>query len=271
MRRQAIRDHAMSLRHGDADASERAVEWIGLRLTLRMPKTPQQLDLEKQLVAEAGVERVKDGMLLGLGSGSTARHFIRALAARLAERKERVTAVATSEASAQLALSLNIPVIEPERGMRLDLTVDGADEIGPALSLIKGGGGALLREKLVATNSASMLVISDSSKVRPVLGAFPLPLEVIPFATSWILDEMERLGGHPKLRTDGKGPLLSDQKNHLVDCAFGLITDPSSLARQLDGIPGIVEHGLFIGLAGEALVADGDTVMMLRPDAALPP
>ncbi len=231
-----------------------------------LPETQRLLDAEKQLAATAALRWVRDGMVLGLGTGSTAAHFI----AQLGERVRgglRVQATATSRASEALAREVGIPLLEPRRGLRFDLTVDGADELDPHLRLTKGGGGALLREKVLATASDYLLVIADSSKAVAQLGRFPLPLEVVPFALPWVLDAVAALGGAPVPRADKQqdGKLaLSDQGNLLVDCHFEVLTDPEGLAGQLQQIPGVVEHGLFLGLARAAVVARGAQVLVWR-------
>ncbi|WP_210521350.1 ribose-5-phosphate isomerase RpiA [Hymenobacter terricola] len=228
-----------------------------------------KLDLEKQRAAAAALRWVRDGMIVGLGSGSTAAHFITQLGERV-QAGLRVQATATSRASEDLARHAGIPLLEPRRGLRFDLTVDGADELDPHLRLIKGGGGALLREKVLATASDYWLIIADSSKAVAQLGHFPLPLEVVPFALPWVLDAVAALGGAPVVRPDHQKPselAHSDQGNLLVDCRFEAIPDPEQLAAQLQNIPGVVEQGLFIGLARAALVAQGELVMVWRAGA----
>lgn len=230
-----------------------------------------QLDREKQRVAAEALRWVRDGMIVGLGSGSTAAHFIRLLGAALRAGTLQVQATATSLASETLARQVGIPLLKPQRGLRFNLTVDGADELDPQLRLVKGGGGALLREKVIATASDYLLIIADSSKAVARLGRFPLPLEVVPFALPWVLDTVEILGGAPIVREDKeKAPQLahSDQGNVLVDCHFQAIPDPAQLAQQLQSVPGIVEHGLFLGQARAALVAQGDQVQVMRPGVA---
>ncbi|TGE04944.1 ribose-5-phosphate isomerase RpiA [Hymenobacter fodinae] len=227
-----------------------------------------QLDQEKRLAAAAALRWVRDGMVLGLGTGSTAAHFIALLGEAVRDGQLRVQATATSQASEAQARELGIPLLEPQRGLRFDLTIDGADELDPRLRLIKGGGGALLREKVLATASQYLLIIADSSKLVPQLGQFPLPLEVVPFALPWVLDAVAELGGSPVLRSDRhnlKEPARSDQGNFLVDCHFTHIPDPEQVAAQLQTIPGVVEHGLFLGLAQAALVTQGDQVMVVKP------
>jgi ribose 5-phosphate isomerase A len=178
----------------------------------------------------------------------------------------RVEGIATSIDSERLARDCEIPLIEPARGLKLDLGVDGADEIGPDLDLIKGGGGALLREKVVERACRYFLVLADSSKIVRQLGKFPLPVEVIPFSLPWVMDELEALGGKPVQRTvPGLGhAYITDQQNYILDCHFGVIEDPRRLATQLEAIPGIAEHGLFIDYASAALIADGNDVLVFR-------
>ena len=230
--------------------------------------TPQ--DQEKQLAAAAALRWVRDGMLLGLGTGSTSAQFIRQLGAAV-QGGLKVQGTATSLASEALARQLGIPLLEPRRGLRFDLAVDGADELDRQLRLIKGGGGALLREKTIETASDYLLVVADSSKLVPTLGRFPLPLEVVPFTLPWVLDAVEKLGGAPVVRPatgDPNALYLTDQRNHIVDCHFGQIADPESLAQQLAQLPGVVEHGLFLGLAKAAIVIQGGQPMVLKPGQA---
>lgn len=230
-----------------------------------------QLDREKQRVATEALRWVRDGMTVGLGSGSTAACFIRLLGDAIQAGTLQVQATATSLASEALARQMGIPLLEPQRGLRFDLTVDGADELDPQLQLVKGGGGALLREKIIAAASDYVLIIADSSKAVAQLGQFPLPLEVVPFALPWVLDAVAALGGAPVVREDKeKAPQAarSDQGNLLVDCHFQALPDPEQLAQQLQAVPGIVEHGLFLGMAQAAVVAHGDQVQVLRPGVA---
>ncbi len=230
-------------------------------------KSKDQLDEEKQAAAHAALKFVRSGMRLGLGSGSTSHCFIRLLGEQVRSGALRVEGLATSKDSERLARECAIPLLRPARGLQLDLGVDGADEIGPDLELIKGGGGALLREKVVERACRYFLVIADSSKLVRRLGAFPLPVEVIPFSLPWVLDELEKLGGKPVQRMYSKEPdrpYLTDQQNYIADCHFGVIEDPAALARKLEAIPGVAEHGLFVDYANAALVADGPEVKVLR-------
>lgn len=203
---------------------------------------------------------VKPGMVLGLGTGSTAEHFVRVLAQKVADGLD-VTGVPTSERTAKLAASLGIPLTNLDDTPHLDITVDGADELDRELRLIKGGGGALLREKIVATASTRMIVIADASKLVMTLGAFPLPVEVIPFGCAVtarkIADVASAFGctGKVARRADEYGePFFTDSENFIYDCSFGTIPDPDGLAAGLNRIAGVVDNGLFIGIATLAIV-----------------
>ncbi|MBI0026324.1 ribose-5-phosphate isomerase RpiA [Bartonella sp. M0187] len=217
------------------------------------------LQLKKAAAAKA-VEFVEDGMKLGIGTGSTANEFIRLLALRVKEGL-KVTGVATSERSEQLCRELGIPVASLDEMPSLDLDIDGADEIGPKMALVKGGGGALLREKIVAFASARMLVIADQSKLVKTLGAFPLPIEVNPFgleATKLaIVDVAKSLGlsGNISLRVKNNKIFVTDGGHFILDASFSRISDPESLSTALFSIPGVVEHGLFLNLANKSVVA----------------
>lgn len=231
-----------------------------------MPKSKAELELEKQLAAETVARWVPHGACIGIGSGTTAAYFIRALGRRIREEQLRLSGIATSKASEELARSEGMPLIEPQRGLLLDFTVDGADELTPELHLIKGGGGKLFREKVIASASRFLLVVADSSKPVEMLGNMPLPVEVVPFALPWVMDRVTSLGGDPVLRESSGSPVLTDQGNWLLDCHFRTIPDPATLAEKLSNIPGILEHGLFLGLAKLAVVADGNRVSLLRPN-----
>lgn len=215
----------------------------------------------KRIAAARALEEVQQGMRLGLGTGSTARHFVDLLGEKVA-RGFDVICVPTSEVTAAQARSLSIPLTDLESTPELDLTVDGADEIGPGLALIKGAGGALLREKIVATASARMLVIADESKVVEFLGKFPLPIEVNAFglgATRALLEKLMRAEAvEPTLslrrRPDGS-PYVTDGGHLIIDALFGRISTPEALSRALLDIPGVVQHGLFLGLCQRAYVA----------------
>ncbi len=208
-------------------------------------------------------------MRLGLGTGSTARHFVDLLGERV-RAGLKLIAVPTSEATARQAEAVGIPITTLDETPELDLTVDGADEIGPDLVLIKGGGGALLREKIVAAASARMLVIADGSKWVGELGSFPLPIEVVPFGLEATRRAIERAAAGlgmpvvPELRTRDGHAFVTDGGHFILDAAFGRIPDPAALAGGLAAIPGVVEHGLFIGLARTAIVADAGGVHVIE-------
>lgn len=225
----------------------------------------------KRRAAAAALAFVEDGMKLGLGTGSTADEFVRLLAEKVKAGFD-VIGVPTSERTAALAGSLGIRLATLDELPQLDLTVDGADEIGPGLALVKGGGGALLREKIVAAASTRMVVIADASKVVDPIGAFPLPIEVNPFgfgstrakivAAAAALD----LAGPVELRRTAAGaPYLTDGGHWIVDASFRRIPQPEKLSRALFEIPGVVEHGLFLGLASAAVVARADGIDILHP------
>ena len=217
------------------------------------------------------LDLVQDGMRLGLGSGSTAARFVEALAPKVALGLQ-VICVPTSEATRALAERLRIPLTTLDETPHLNLTVDGADEIDDQLRLIKGGGGALLREKIVATASDRMVVIADASKVVATLGKFPLPVEVVRFGLKATLRLVEAMAaeagcqGEISLRQASNGePFVTDQGNVILDCAFGHIPEPEVLAFALKRVPGVVEHGLFLGVADLAIVAEPGGVRLLRP------
>ena len=229
---------------------------------------PSAEDLKRAAAARA-LDYVEPGQRLGLGTGSTAACFVELLGERVRGGLE-VLCVPTSEATRAQAEALGIPLATLEETPRLDLTVDGADEIAPGLAMNKGGGGALLREKIVAAASARLVIIADASKKVDVLGAFPLPVEVAPFGTrATILSIEERAGalglsGRVVQRmTKDEQPFPTDNGNLIFDCQFGHIEDPARLAAALAGIPGVVEHGLFLDLADTAIIAGPDGVEVI--------
>ncbi len=217
-------------------------------------------DEQKKRAGEAAADHVESGMKLGLGTGSTADHFTRSLGVRIADGLD-VVGVPTSEATADLARSLGIPLTTLDEEPELDLAVDGADELDARLRLIKGGGGALLREKIVASCARRMIVIADDSKQVGTLGKFPLPVEVMPFGALATARAIGRSAaavgceGSIDLRIDSSGEAFITDGGHLIyDCAFGAIPDPENLAHTLSSLPGVVEHGLFIGFASIAIL-----------------
>ena len=213
-------------------------------------------DEAKQAVARRAVELVEGGMQVGLGTGTTATMFIHELGRRVAQGL-KVRCVASSEASEALARSLGMAVVKLDEMPDLDLYIDGADEVGPGLALIKGGGGALLREKIVASAAQRFVVVVDSSKMVAALGRFPLPVEVIKMALPLVKSKLEALGLDPRLRAakNAAGPYLTDEGNYILDCGCVQIADPARTAADIRAIVGVVEHGLFLGMASLVLVA----------------
>jgi ribose 5-phosphate isomerase A len=233
---------------------------------------------EKRAAARASLAFVHDGDIVGLGSGSTAEYAVRLLGERV-QAGLKIRGIPTSQRTRELAEGAGIPLTTLEEFPDIDVTIDGADEIDPELQLIKGGGGALLREKIVASASKRMVVIADSSKQVQILGKFPLPVEVIPMAEPLLSKKIAALGASVKLRlkkisaVGGSGKprryangdlFVTDEGHHILDCHFDEIPDPGALARQLDSLTGIVEHGLFVDIATVALIGKGDDVVEFR-------
>jgi ribose 5-phosphate isomerase A len=233
-----------------------------------MGSSPQ--DLWKKAAAEAAASLVEDGMVLGLGSGTTAALFVTALGARVSGHGLRVSGIPTSEQTAELARSLNIPLVTFAEHIQIDLTVDGADEVEPnTLFLVKGHGGALLREKIVAAASKRMVVIADETKLVEHLGKHPVPVEVVQFGWQSTENRLKRLGAKTSLRmAGGNKPLVTDNGNYIIDCAFGLMEKPKETAHHLDHVVGAVEHGLFLGFATQVLVGGPGGVKILQREAA---
>ena len=226
-------------------------------------------DAQKRAAAARAVELVEPGMRLGLGTGSTAKHFVELVGERVRAGLD-VIAVPTSEATHADAKRCGIALTTLDETPELDLTVDGADEIGPDLSLIKGGGGALLREKIVAAASKRMVVIADHTKWVAALGVFPLPIEVTPFgfaATQRAVDKaiasVQRPGPLRLRRGKDGHPFVTDGGHWIIDAALERIDDPKAMAHALSGIPGVMEHGLFIGLAQMAIIGGPDGIKII--------
>ena len=224
-------------------------------------------DDQKRAAGEAAAALVQTGMVVGLGTGSTAAWFVKALAAR----KLDIVGVPTSRGTAELAQSLGVKVLELGQSRTIDLTVDGADEVGPALSLIKGGGAALLREKLVWEASRKCVVIADAAKRVPVLGRFALPIEVVAFGhqttMARICDALSEceIGIAPRLRVKDGAPVMTDGGNLIYDAACGTIPEPAALADALKAVTGVVDHGLFLDLADLALIGTDAGVIEMEP------
>ena len=221
-------------------------------------------DQEKEAAARASLKYIEDGQVVGLGTGSTAAYFIELLGEKV-KNGLRIRGIPTSDRSRELALRLGIPLTTFDECQEIAVTVDGADEVDPQLRLIKGGGGAMLREKIVASATKKLVIVADASKQVPKLGKFPLPVEVIRFAQALVAKQIKALGADVTLRTMADGtPYITDENNHILDCCFGEIQDPDRLARELSEMPGVVEHGLFIGMASVVLFARGSEIVELR-------
>jgi len=219
---------------------------------------------EKRLAAEKSLEYVHDGMCLGLGSGTTATIMLDLLGNRIRDGLQ-VCGIPTSETGRRLAQEAGIPLVGLEDAPTIDLTIDGADEADDEMNLIKGGGGALLREKVVASLSRRLVIIADSRKRVDRLGEFPLPVEVVRFAWWPIADRLRDLGASVILRSDDNDrPFETDEDNYILDCAFGEIDDPTALARQLDAMPGVMEHGLFIDMADTLIIGQGAEAVVVE-------
>jgi ribose 5-phosphate isomerase A len=236
-----------------------------------MPSSLTPVDRAKFAAARRAVDLVEDGMKLGLGTGSTAAWMIRCLAERVRDEGLRVTCVPTSTRTAELARELGLTVAGFDEAGWLDLTIDGTDEFDADLNLIKGGGGALLMEKIVATASDRMVVITDATKEVKTLGAFPLPVEVVPFgwqATRLLVEEllggMDVMGTSATLRMNGAFPFISDEGNHILDLALGRIGNARQLSLALNQVPGVVENGLFIDICDAVIIGHADGRVVIR-------
>jgi ribose 5-phosphate isomerase A len=210
---------------------------------------------EKAAAARKSVEYVTDGMVVGIGTGTTAKYVIELLGERV-KQGLKIQGIPTSKASSVLAASKGIPLTSLDKVELIDVTIDGADEVGPGLALIKGGGGALLHEKIVASSSKRLVIVADEHKRVAQLGRFPLPVEVIQFAAGPVERRLQKMGANPRLRlgADGK-PFITDEGNFLFDLSYGQIQDPPVLAATLKSMVGLVEHGLFLDLASVAIIA----------------
>ncbi|WP_373086001.1 ribose-5-phosphate isomerase RpiA [Sneathiella sp.] len=221
-------------------------------------------DEQKQAAAEKAVTYIREGMVVGLGTGSCAAKMVDLVGAKV-KAGLSITGIPTSEATAAQARDLGIPIVGLEAVDKIDLTIDGTDEVDPQGRLIKGGGGAHLREKIVASLSDRMIVVAEAKKKVPVLGAFKLPVEVIRFAAPALKSRLAALGSTPVLRQKPDGtPFVSDEGNYIFDCDFGKIEDPERLALSLSTLPGVVEHGLFIGFADLIIIGTDNGVEIIE-------
>ena len=216
---------------------------------------------EKQLSAEVACDYIKDGMIVGLGTGTSAEFAVRKLGSLVREGLS-IRGIPTSNRTKKLAEAEGIPLIDFSESMFIDLTIDGADEIDGNLNMIKGGGAALLQEKIVASVSRKEIIVGSKTKMVDHLGSFPLPVEVIPFGWQVVFNQLESLNGNPDLRLNNGQPLLTDQGNYIVDCHFRKIRNPKLLENQINMIPGVVENGLFINLCTKMILADGEKLIV---------
>ena len=216
---------------------------------------------EKQLSAEAACDYVKNGMIVGLGTGTTADFAVRKIG-ELVRDGLSIRGIPTSNRTKELAEEEGIPLIDFSESMFIDLTIDGADEIDGNLNMIKGGGAALLQEKIVASVSRKEIIVGSKTKMVDHLGTFPLPIEVVPFSWQVVFNQLESLQGNPDLRLNNGQPLVTDQGNYIVDCHFKKISNPKLLENQINMIPGVVENGLFINLCSKMILADGETLFV---------
>ena len=219
------------------------------------------LETEKKSAAKEAVRYLQNNMVVGLGTGSTADYAVKEVG-ELVKLGLQIKAVSTSVRTTQLADSLNIPLIDIHSVDVIDITIDGTDEFTQDLLLLKGGGGALYREKMVASITKKEIIIADSSKLVKKLGKFKLPVEIIPSSYYRIVNRLEDLKGHVFLRKIKDDPFITEQGNHIIDVDFGLINDPASLSATLDRIDGIVAHGLFIRLADKIIMAKGSELQV---------
>jgi ribose 5-phosphate isomerase A len=221
----------------------------------------KNMEEEKKLAALEAVKFVKDEMIVGLGTGSTTKYAIEAIGKMVKDGLE-IKAIATSEASSRLAEDCGITIIDSNAVSEIDVTIDGADEFTETMMLIKGGGGALLKEKIVASMTKLEIIIADSGKKVDRLGKFTLPIEVITFAENYVLAQIKLLNGIGKIRNTNGLDFITDEGNHIIDADFGLIENPEELSRKLNEITGIVAHGLFIDLADKIIMGVGNGTEM---------
>lgn len=223
----------------------------------------KDIEKEKYLAAKEAVKLISNNQVVGLGTGSTAIYAVREIG-KLVKAGMKIWGVPTSNKTKELAETLHIPLIDINETDAIDITIDGADEFTSGLVLIKGGGGALLKEKIVASMTKEEIIIADSSKKVDRLGKFPLPIEVIPFAANYVLRKLSQIHGLGKIRIKDNSPFVTDQGNYIIDTDFGVITDPVYLSDHLNNIAGVAGHGLFIKLAKKVIMGEGDTTVIFE-------
>jgi ribose 5-phosphate isomerase A len=222
-----------------------------------------QQDAEKLAAALAAVKFVKDGDVVGLGTGSTTTFAIKELGKRVKEGL-KIKAAASSIRTEELAKSLGIEILDLGRLSKIDISIDGADEFTESLDLIKGGGGALFREKIIASLSKNAIIITDASKKVKKLGAFTVPVEVIPLAYQYVFDQINELGGKGILRSVDNKTFITDNGNLIIDADFGLIDDPAKLSANLNQINGLLAHGLFINITSKVIMSEGTDIIIFE-------
>jgi ribose 5-phosphate isomerase A len=225
------------------------------------------LDIEilKKNAAEKAVDYVDDGMIVGLGTGSTVKYALNKLAKRIKKEKIKIVGIPTSSNTSKIAKELNIPLSTLDECEIIDLTIDGADEIDENLNLIKGGGGALTREKIIAANSKKVIIVADETKITKKIGiSSSLPVEILPFGYTATIRKIEELGCTTKLRQVIDNPYITDNGNYIVDCDFDGIDEPEELDAMLNNIPGVVENGLFVNLATMAIIGSREGIKTLE-------
>jgi len=225
----------------------------------------------KKLAAEKAVQYIEDGMVIGLGTGSTVEFALKKLGDRIKKEKLKIKAIPTSNKTKKHATEYGIPLIDLDECAEIEITIDGADEVDSFFNMIKGGGGALTREKIIAYHTKRLVIIVDETKIVKGLGAdFPIPVEVIKFAWQVTKKSLEELGCTAELRKIMDEPYITDNSNYIIDCDFGRIDDAEALEKNINEIPGVVENGLFIGLADEVIVGSKQGIMTLERQTVSP-
>ena len=219
----------------------------------------------KEAAAKSAVSLVEDGQIVGLGTGSTATYAIQEIARRVKDEALDILGIPTSIATERLARSLGIPLTTLEEHPRVDIDIDGADQVDAALNLIKGGGGAHTMEKIVARHAVKFVVITDETKISDALN-IPVPVEGVPHLWESIASELAGLGGKPKLRTSDKGPFTTDNNDYIIDCDFGIITNPEALEKDINSIKGVIDNGIFVGLTSEVHIGTANGVTIKKPE-----